>query len=116
MWLGQIISNLGDTINYIALVVEVYKISGSGIALSSLALFQIVPVILIGPVAGAIVDRFSRKRVLIAADLARAVLVLGLVAVAIWWEYSERLLNGAILVGRERCMLPPPSSIQVLTC
>ncbi len=52
MWLGQIISNLGDTVNYIALVVDVYKISGSGVALSSLVLFQIVPVILIGPIAG----------------------------------------------------------------
>lgn len=98
MWLGQIISNLGDTINYIALVVEVYKISGSGIAFSSLALFQIVPVILIGPVAGAIVDRFSRKRVLIAADLARAVLVLGLLVAQTVWQFYV-LAFGLSLAG-----------------
>jgi MFS family permease len=77
---------LGDTVNYIALVVKVYEISGSGIALSTLVLFQIVPVILAGPLAGAIIDRFPRKRVLIAADLARALLVLGLIAAQAVWQ------------------------------
>ena len=86
MWLGQLVSNLGDTVNYIALVVDVYKLSGSGIALSTLVLFQIVPVILVGPLAGALIDRFARKRVLIAADLARAVLVLGLLAAQTVWQ------------------------------
>ena len=86
MWLGQIVSNLGDTVNYIALVVDVYKLTGSGIALSTLVLFQIVPIILVGPLAGAVVDRFPRKRVLIAADLTRALLVLGLVAAQTVWQ------------------------------
>lgn len=86
MWLGQLVSNLGDTVNYIALVVDVYKLSGSGIALSTLVLFQVVPVIIIGPLAGAVVDRFPRKRVLIAADLARAVLALGLLAAQSVWQ------------------------------
>jgi MFS family permease len=89
VWFGQIISNLGDTVNYIALVVDVYKLSGTGIALSTLVLFQIVPVILVGPLAGAVIDRFPRKRVLIAADLTRAVLVLGLiVAQSVWQLYA----------------------------
>lgn len=86
VWLGQIVSNLGDSVNYIALVVDVYTISGSGIALSTLVLFQIVPVIVIGPVAGAVVDRFPHKRVIIAADLARAVLVLGLLLAQTVWQ------------------------------
>jgi len=86
VWLGQIVSNLGDSVNYIALVVDVYTISGSGIALSTLVLFQIVPVIVISPVAGAVVDRFPHKRVIIAADLARAVLVLGLLLAQTVWQ------------------------------
>lgn len=86
MWLGQIVSNLGDTVNYIALVVDVYKLSGSGTALSTLVLFQVVPVILAGPLVGAIIDRFPRKHVLVAADLARAVLVLGLLAAQSVWQ------------------------------
>ncbi|MGI8824385.1 MAG: MFS transporter [Chloroflexota bacterium] len=88
VWLGQLISNLGDTINYVALVVSVYKITGSGLALSTLVLFQVVPAILAAPLAGVVIDRFPRKRVLIAADLVRAALVAGLViANAVWQVY-----------------------------
>ncbi len=89
VWFGQLISNLGDTVNYIALVVDVYRITGSGIALSMLVLFQAVPAIVAGPLAGAVVDRFPRQRVLIAADLVRAILAVGLmVSTTLWQLYA----------------------------
>src|SRR5437879_1473852 len=78
LWLGQLVSSLGDTLNYIALVVYVYQLTGSGFDLSKLSLFQIIPILLIAPMAGVIIDRYPRKWVLIAADLTRAVLILGL--------------------------------------
>src|SRR5581483_4309164 len=78
LWLGQLVSSLGDTLNYIALVVYVYQLTGSGFDLSKLSIFQIIPILLIGPVAGVIIDRFPRKRILIAADLARALLMVAL--------------------------------------
>ncbi|GAC1392047.1 MAG: hypothetical protein NVS4B11_07820 [Ktedonobacteraceae bacterium] len=77
LWLGQLVSSLGDTLNYIALVIYVYQLTGSGFDLAKLSLFQIIPILLISPIAGVIIDRFSRKRVLIAADLIRACLFLG---------------------------------------
>jgi MFS family permease len=79
LWLGQLVSSLGDTLNYIALVIYVYQLTGSGFDLSKLSIFQIIPILLISPIAGVIIDRFSRKWVLIAADIIRAVLILGLV-------------------------------------
>jgi MFS family permease len=89
IWVGQLISNLGDTVNYVALVVEVFRLTGSGIALSTLVVFQVMPVILTGPLIGAVIDRFSRKRVLIAADLVRSLLVVGLIfATTIWQVYA----------------------------
>ena len=89
IWTGQLISNLGDTVNYVALVVDVYRLSGSGIALSTLVIFQVVPVILAGPIAGPVIDRFPRKYVLIAADVVRAVLAVGLVfASSVWQVYA----------------------------
>ncbi len=98
VWLGQLISNLGDTVNYVALVVWIFKITGSGLALSTLVLFQIVPAILIAPLAGVVIDRFPRKHVLIAADLVRAGLVVGLVfANAAWQIYV--LAFGLALAG-----------------
>lgn len=78
LWLGQLVSSLGDTLNYIALVVFVYQLTGSGFDLSKLSLFQIIPILLISPLAGVMIDRVRRKNILIAADVTRAVLILGL--------------------------------------
>lgn len=79
LWLGQLASNFGDTLHYIALVVLVYELTGRGVAVAALVAAEIVPVLLLGPVAGVIIDRFSRKGVLIGADLVRAALALSLV-------------------------------------
>jgi MFS family permease len=79
LWLGQLVSSFGDTLNYIALVIYIYQLTGSGFDLSKLSLFQIIPILLIAPLAGVIIDRFPRRQVLIAADLIRALLMLGLV-------------------------------------
>lgn len=88
LWLGQLVSNFGDTINYVALVVLVYKLSGSGLAVALTVVLEIVPILLLAPIAGVIIDRFSRKAILITSDLARAVLVLGLaVADQTWHVY-----------------------------
>ncbi len=61
LWLGQLISSLGDTLNYIALVVYVYQLTGSGFDLSKLSIYQILPILLISPAAGVVIDRFRRK-------------------------------------------------------
>src|SRR5918994_1102315 len=79
LWLGQLVSNFGDTLHYIALVVLVYQLTGQGVAVAVLVAAEVVPVLLLGPVAGVVIDRFSRKAVLIGADLFRAALVLSLV-------------------------------------
>ena len=78
LWLGQLVSNFGDTLHYIALVVLVVEITGQGLAVSGLVAAEIVPVLLLGPVAGVVIDRFSRKTVLIGSDVFRAALVLTL--------------------------------------
>ncbi len=85
LWLGQIISNLGDTLNYVALVVLVFRLSHSGLAVSALVLAEIVPTLLLGPVAGVVIDRLDRQRVLIVVDMVRAVLVLALALTHTLW-------------------------------
>jgi MFS family permease len=79
LWLGQLVSNFGDTLHYIALVILVFQLTGQGLAVAALVAAEILPVLIVGPVAGVIIDRFSRKAVLIGADVFRAVLVLSLV-------------------------------------
>src|SRR5919204_6023058 len=85
LWLGQIVSNLGDTLNYVALVVLVFRLSQSGLAVSALVLTEIVPRLLLGPLAGIVIDRVDRKRLLIVADTARALVVLALALIHILW-------------------------------
>lgn len=79
LWLGQLVSNFGDTLHYIALVVLVFELTGRGTAVALLVAAEVIPVLVLGPLAGVIIDRFSRKAVLIGSDLFRAALVLSLV-------------------------------------
>jgi MFS family permease len=79
LWLSQLISSFGDTLHYVALVVLVYNLTGRGAAVAILVAAEVIPVLVLGPVAGVVIDRFSRKAVLIGADLVRAVLALSLV-------------------------------------
>lgn len=88
LWLGQLISSFGDTLHYIALVVLVFQLTGQGVAVAALVAAEVVPVLLLGPVAGVVIDCFDRKQVLIAADLLRALLVLSLVwSQSVWHVY-----------------------------
>lgn len=79
LWLGQLVSTFGDSLHYIALVVLVFRLTGHGLGVATLAAAEIAPVLLLGPLAGVIIDRFNRKGVLIAGDLTRAALTLSLI-------------------------------------
>lgn len=79
LWLAQLISTFGDTLHYIALIVLVFRLTGEGAAVAVLVAAEILPVLLLAPVAGVVIDRFRRKSILIASDLFRAALVLTLV-------------------------------------
>ena len=62
-----------------ALVALVYKKApGSAVALAKLFFFIVIPVFLIGPIAGVYVDRWDRKRVMIISDILRGILVLSI--------------------------------------
>lgn len=92
LWIGQLVSSFGDTLHYVALVVLVFQLSGQGIAVAGLVAVEIVPVLLLGPVAGVVIDRFSRKGILIASDLVRAALALSLVwPQGVWHAYVVAL-------------------------
>jgi MFS family permease len=79
---------LGDTLHYIALVVLVFEMTGQGVAVAGLVAAEVVPVLLLGAIAGVVIDRFSRKAVLIGADLFRAALVLSLLwPQGVWHPY-----------------------------
>jgi MFS family permease len=71
LFAAQTISRWGDTANTVALVVLVFHLTGSGLGVSGAMIAEIVPVLVLAPIAGAVVDRLPRVRVMVAADLAR---------------------------------------------
>jgi Major Facilitator Superfamily/Family of unknown function (DUF5317) len=82
MWLGQVVSSLGDRIHQVALVFLVAGATNeSPLALGLTFAAMTVPAFLIGPLAGALVDRWDRKWVMVGSDLIRAGTV-GLIPVA----------------------------------
>jgi MFS family permease len=83
MWLGQVISSLGDRIHQVALVFLVTRATDSSpLALGLVFAAMTVPSLLVGPVAGAFVDRWDRKRVMVGSDLIRAAMVVAIPAAA----------------------------------
>ena len=79
LWISQIISQFGDRLNQMALLALVYRFApGSTTQIAKLMAFTIVPVFVIGPMAGVYVDRWDRRRTMVAADLIRGVLVLSI--------------------------------------
>lgn len=69
IWLGHLVSSLGSGLTYFAVGIWVYQRTGSASAFSSIVLSAALPGILLLPFAGALVDRWDRRRVLIAAQL-----------------------------------------------
>ncbi len=78
LWVGQGISFVGDAISMVALVVLVVELTGTASAVGGLLVVQLLPT-LASPLVGVLADRLDRRAILVASDLARAVLVLGIV-------------------------------------
>jgi MFS family permease len=90
LWLGQIISQLGDRLGQMALIGFVYlKAPGSAIEIAKILSFTIIPVFLIGPLAGVYVDRWDRRRTMYACDLSRAALVLTIPLFLFYTKYMS---------------------------
>src|SRR5215208_4043933 len=82
MWMGQVVSEIGDYFNNVAVYALVMERSGSGMVVSGVMLARAIPAMLAGPVAGITLDRMDRKRIMIVSDLVRCVVALGFMATA----------------------------------
>jgi MFS family permease len=77
--MGQVVSEIGDHFNNVAVFALALHITHSGLVVSGIMLARAVPAVLAGPLAGVVLDRLDRKRVMIASDLIRAVLAAGFI-------------------------------------
>ena len=100
LWLGQIISLLGDWFNLIASAALVVELTQSGFAVGGLFVVRMLAPFLISPIAGVAADRYNRKHILILTDILRAIIVLGFLWVRepqhIWLLYTLTAIQLAL--------------------
>jgi len=76
LWLASVVSLIGDWFNTIATLIIINRFTDSGLAVSWVLIAKTLPFLVMGPIAGVVVDRFNRKYVMIASDILRAGIVL----------------------------------------
>lgn len=72
VWIGQLVSLLGSNMTWFAFTIWAWRTTGEATALTLVEFFLLVPTFLLGPVAGALVDRWNRKLVMIFSDMVAA--------------------------------------------
>lgn len=97
LWLGTVVSRLGDWFNLIASAELIANLTDGGLALSSLFLARFLPGIILSPFAGVLADRYDRRKILILTDILRALTVLAFLLVRspsqVWLFYLLTVLQ-----------------------
>ena len=84
LWAGQFVSQIGDRLAWVAFPWLVYEATGSTLGTGAVFALYTLPYLFFGTAAGVLVDRFDRRRVMVAMDVARACLALLVPLVAGW--------------------------------
>lgn len=77
LWFGNVISSLGDWFSYVAVLGLVWEVTGSGTSLALTMISRSIPFVIAGMVAGVVLDRKDRRKILIVCDIVRAILAFG---------------------------------------
>ena len=97
-WSGQVVSEVGDHYNNVAVFALALSNTGSGLVVAGILISRAICAVLAGPIAGVLLDRMDRKRIMIISDLVRAVIavlfIFGIPQGRTWLLY---LLSGALM-------------------
>jgi MFS family permease len=100
LWYGQVVSELGDWLNSIAIYMLVLQLSGTGTAMASAMMAKLLPIFFVSPLAGVLIDRMDRKVIMITSDVLRFVVVLGFLLVEdagdLWLLYTLAVVEIAL--------------------
>lgn len=100
LWGGQLVSVLGDMLFSLALMWWVVSETGSGVAMSGVALGSSLPRLLLGPIVGVYVDRLDRRKMMLTADTLNGIITAGM-AVLYWRGHFSLpvIIGSATLMG-----------------
>ena len=100
LWYGQVVSELGDWLNSIAIYTLVLQLSNTGTAMASAMMAKLLPIFFVSPLAGVLIDRMDRKIIMITSDVLRFVVVLGFLLVEnagdLWLLYTLAVVEIAL--------------------
>ena len=101
VWFGQVVSLLGTGMTQFALMIWAWQVTGRATALALVGFFGYFPRIVFTPLAGALADRWNRKALMIASDLAAGLATVAIFvlyraeALRIWHLYAAAAFSGA---------------------
>lgn len=112
LWIAQGVSILGDFLAIFAVInLITFRWHGTPLQVTNVMIAYIIPITIVGPLAGVFVDRWKVKRVMIASDLIRAVLILGLLFVT----RLEHIYVIFLLVSTVSSFFGPAQSVTLRT-
>ncbi|PYV25544.1 MAG: MFS transporter [Acidobacteria bacterium] len=119
LWLAQLISEIGDWFYSLAIYDLLLEATHSGKAVSYAIIIQALPWFFMTPLAGHLVDRFSRRRLMILADVARGFVVLGLLRAGlnsdVWLVYALlglEVIFSSVFEPSRNAILPDVASVE----
>ena len=95
LWMGQVISQAGDSIYEMAMTWLLLELTGSNAVTGLIAMSAYLPMLLFGLYSGAIVDRFDRRRLMLISDILRAGIVL-IIPLLYWLDGLSGLAIGLV--------------------
>jgi MFS family permease len=99
-WAGQIVSEIGDHFNNVAVLSLAIAETHSGAVIAGLMLSRAIPAVLAGPLAGVLLDRFDRQRIMITSDLVRGVVAIGFIlAIRYQQTWLLYLLSALLMIA-----------------
>ena len=96
LWVGSVASAAGGSIGTIVIIWLVYNATHSPIAISLLGIVQFLPTLLFGLLAGALIDRWDWRRLMLSCDVARALCFGALALFVLFYGPSTVVLIGAV--------------------